>query len=67
MPLTDTAIRNAKPGEKPVKLFDGGGLYRHLSSASSRLHPPRHVPAGCFKRHDCTVAIPTATEYIGIA
>ena len=27
MPLTDTAIRNAKPGEKPVKLFDGGGLY----------------------------------------
>jgi hypothetical protein len=26
MPLTDTAIRNARPGEKPVKLFDGGGL-----------------------------------------
>ncbi len=25
MPLTDTAIRNAKPGEKPAKLFDGGG------------------------------------------
>jgi hypothetical protein len=27
MPLIDTAIRNAKPGEKPVRLFDGGGLY----------------------------------------
>ncbi|WP_230850110.1 Arm DNA-binding domain-containing protein [Ralstonia solanacearum] len=27
MPLTDTAIRNAKPSEKPVRLFDGGGLY----------------------------------------
>ncbi|OOO00840.1 MAG: hypothetical protein USCGTAYLOR_02964 [Chromatiales bacterium USCg_Taylor] len=27
MPLTDTAIRSAKPGEKPIKLFDGGGLY----------------------------------------
>ncbi|MDQ3776262.1 MAG: hypothetical protein M3461_18845 [Pseudomonadota bacterium] len=28
MPLTDTAIRNARPREKPVKLFDGGGARR---------------------------------------
>lgn len=27
MPLTDTAIRKAKPGEKPCKLFDGRGLF----------------------------------------
>lgn len=27
MPLTDTAIRNAKPGEKTVKLLDERGLY----------------------------------------
>ena len=27
MPLTDTAIRNAKPKEKPYKLTDGRGLY----------------------------------------
>jgi integrase len=27
MPLTDTAIRNAKPKEKAVKLSDGGGLF----------------------------------------
>jgi hypothetical protein len=27
MPLTDTAIRNAKPGEKPVKLADEKGLF----------------------------------------
>lgn len=27
MPLTDTAIRNAKPGEKPIKLFDERGLF----------------------------------------
>jgi integrase len=27
MPLTDTAIRNAKPGPKPVKLFDERGLF----------------------------------------
>jgi hypothetical protein len=26
MPLNDTAFRNAKPGEKPVRLFDGGGI-----------------------------------------
>jgi integrase len=27
MPLTDTAIRNAKPGPKPAKLFDERGLF----------------------------------------
>ena len=27
MALSDTAIRKAKPGEKPMKLRDGGGLY----------------------------------------
>jgi len=36
MPLTDTAIRNAKPGENPVKLFDGGGLYLLLNPNGSR-------------------------------
>jgi hypothetical protein len=27
MPLTDTAIRNAKPGDKPRKLADERGLF----------------------------------------
>ena len=27
MPLTDTALRNAKPGHKPRKLFDSLGLF----------------------------------------
>ncbi|MBI5136847.1 MAG: tyrosine-type recombinase/integrase [Nitrospirae bacterium] len=27
MPLTDTHVRNAKPGPKPFKMADGGGLY----------------------------------------
>lgn len=27
MPLTDTAVRNAKPGAKPIKLFDERGLF----------------------------------------
>ena len=37
MPLTDTAIRNAKPVAKPVKLSDGKGLYLLVSPAGSKL------------------------------
>jgi integrase len=36
MPLTDTAIRNTKPGAKPTKLSDGGGLYLLLNPNGSR-------------------------------
>ena len=31
MPLTDTAVRKAKPTNKTVKMFDGGGLYLEVS------------------------------------
>ena len=37
MPLTDTAIRTAKPAEKPVRMFDGGGLYLEVSPAGGKL------------------------------
>ncbi|MBI5936755.1 MAG: integrase arm-type DNA-binding domain-containing protein [Betaproteobacteria bacterium] len=36
MPLTDTAIRNAKPGEKVSRLFDGGGLYLEVAPAGGK-------------------------------
>jgi integrase len=36
MKLTDTAIRNARPGDRPRKLFDGDGLYLHLSTTGHR-------------------------------
>lgn len=36
MPLTDTAIKNAKPSEKHIKLFDGGGLYLEVSPAGGK-------------------------------
>lgn len=36
MPLTDTAIRNAKPREKAYKLFDGDGLFLLISPAGSK-------------------------------
>ena len=31
MSLTDTTIRSAKAAGKPVRLFDGGGLYLEIS------------------------------------
>ncbi|MBN1225001.1 MAG: integrase arm-type DNA-binding domain-containing protein [Candidatus Aminicenantes bacterium] len=37
MALTDTKIRNAKPPEKPRKLFDGGGLFLLLTPKGSKL------------------------------
>ncbi|MBS0316745.1 MAG: integrase arm-type DNA-binding domain-containing protein [Proteobacteria bacterium] len=37
MPLTDTAVRNAKPGAKPVKLPDGRGLYLLVQPAGGKL------------------------------
>ena len=36
MPLTDTAIRKAKPSDKPVKLTDGQGLYLLLRPDGAR-------------------------------
>ncbi len=36
MPLTDTAIRAAKPQVKASKLFDGGGLYLEVSPAGGK-------------------------------
>ena len=36
MPLTDTAIRKAKPTDKMQRLFDGGGLYLEISPAGGK-------------------------------
>ncbi|HUF41905.1 MAG TPA: integrase arm-type DNA-binding domain-containing protein [Verrucomicrobiae bacterium] len=36
MPLTDTAIRAAKPQAKPFKLFDGGGLHLLVNPAGGK-------------------------------
>lgn len=37
MPLSDTACRGAKPGEKQRKMFDGGGLHLLVKPTGSRL------------------------------
>lgn len=36
MPLSDLAVRKTKPGPKPIKLSDAGGLYLLISPAGSR-------------------------------
>lgn len=37
MALTDVAIRNAKPGPKPIKLADGAGMFLLLTPAGGKL------------------------------
>ena len=36
MPLSDIAIRNAKPAAKPVRLFDSGGLYLEVAPTGGK-------------------------------
>jgi integrase len=36
MALTDTAVRNAKPSDKPIRLFDGGGLYLEVAPSGGK-------------------------------
>lgn len=36
MPLTDIALKAAKPTEKTQRLFDGGGLYLEISTAGGK-------------------------------
>ena len=46
MPLTDTAVRNAKPGSKPVKLSDGGGLHLLIQPHGTKLWRMAYRHAG---------------------
>lgn len=46
MPLTDTAIRNAKPRAKSYKLTDGAGLYLEVMPSGARYWRMRYRVAG---------------------
>ncbi len=37
MTLTHTAIVKAKPGQKPIRMYDGGGMYLEVSPAGGKL------------------------------
>ncbi len=44
--LTDAMIRKAKPGDKPLKITDGEGLYLYVTPRGSRLWRMRYEIAG---------------------
>jgi integrase len=50
MSLTDTAIKNAKPGDKAARLFDGGGLYLEVSPAGGKWWRLKYRYSGKEKR-----------------
>lgn len=50
MSLTDKAIRAAKHGDKPVRLFDGGGLYLELAPNGGKWWRLKYRHAGKEKR-----------------
>lgn len=50
MPLTDSSIKNAKPADKPFKLFDGSGLYLEVSPKGGKWWRLKYRFAGKEKR-----------------
>lgn len=50
VPLTDTALRKAKPAPKVQRLFDGGGLYLEITPAGGKLWRQKYRFAGKEKR-----------------
>ncbi len=50
MALTDPAIRNAKPGNKPRRLFDSGGLYVEVSPSGGKWWRLKYRSNGKEKR-----------------
>lgn len=46
MALTDTRIRNAKKGPRPIKMPDGGGLYLEIRPTGAKLWRLRYRIAG---------------------
>ena len=50
MPLSDTAIRKAKPADKIQRLFDGGGLYLEITPTGSKLWRQKYRHGGREKR-----------------
>jgi integrase len=50
MPITDVLVRNANPGGKPLRLFDGGGLYLEVAPSGSKYWRLKYRYAGREKR-----------------
>lgn len=50
MPLSDVAIKNAKPADKPRKLADGGGLYLEVAPSGGKWWRLKYRYGGKEKR-----------------
>ncbi len=50
MALSDVAVRTAKPGAKPIRLADGGGLYLEVSPSGGKLWRLKYRFGGKEKR-----------------
>lgn len=50
MSLTDVAIRKAKPADKPIRMFDGGGLYIEITPSGGKLWRLKYRFGGKEKR-----------------
>lgn len=50
MPLTDRAIRNAKPADKPYKIADGGGMYLEIVPSGGKWWRLKYRIGGKEKR-----------------
>jgi hypothetical protein len=50
IPLTATAVKNAKPQSKPKRLFDGGGLYLEVAPSGGKWWRFKYRFAGKEKR-----------------
>ena len=50
MPLTDSAVKAAKPRQKPYRLFDQGGLYLEVAPSGGRWWRLKYRLAGKEKR-----------------
>lgn len=50
MSLTDIEIRRARPGDKPIRLFDGGGLYLEVSPTGGKWWRIKYRFSGKEKR-----------------
>lgn len=50
MSLTDAAIRKAKPADKPIRIFDGGGLYIEIAPSGGKLWRLKYRFGGKEKR-----------------
>lgn len=50
MPLTDTAIKNAKPSEKTTRMYDGGGLYLEVAPSGGKWWRLKYRYGGKEKR-----------------